>query len=112
MVTVKKHAAAALALGLVMSALATPSFAQRSEDGMSAARAAAIRECRPRPGSISNTSGATWRKTHIAPAWPNTASRSKRPRQPFHDFRASYDNFVAVPARRGRQACNDAEPGT
>jgi len=50
MVTVKKHAAGALALGLAMSALATPSFAQRSEDGMSAARAAAIRECSTQAG--------------------------------------------------------------
>jgi hypothetical protein len=41
---------AALALGLALSALATPSFAQRSEDGMSAARAAAIRECNAQAG--------------------------------------------------------------
>ena len=36
---------AAIALGLVLSALASPSFAQRSEDHMSAARAEALREC-------------------------------------------------------------------
>jgi hypothetical protein len=36
----------ALALGLAISALASPSFAQRSgSGGMSAARAAALREC-------------------------------------------------------------------
>jgi hypothetical protein len=36
---------AALAVGLAISALASPSFAQRSGTQMSAARAAAIREC-------------------------------------------------------------------
>jgi hypothetical protein len=36
---------AALVLALAVSGLATPSFAQRSEGGMSAARAAAIHEC-------------------------------------------------------------------
>jgi hypothetical protein len=48
MVGLKRYVAAALALGLATSALATPSFAQRSEGGepgMSAARAAAMREC-------------------------------------------------------------------
>ena len=36
MVSVHKHVAAALALGIAVSALATPSFAQRAEDQMSA----------------------------------------------------------------------------
>jgi len=48
MITVNKHLTApvsALALGLAVAALASPSFAQRSEDHMSAARAAAIHEC-------------------------------------------------------------------
>ena len=36
---------AAIALGLTLSALASPSFAQRSEDHMSAARAQALHEC-------------------------------------------------------------------
>jgi hypothetical protein len=44
---------AALALGLALSALASPSFAQRSaagEAGMSAARAQAIHECNAKSG--------------------------------------------------------------
>jgi hypothetical protein len=36
---------AAIALGLALSTLASPSFAQRSGDDMSAARAQALREC-------------------------------------------------------------------
>jgi hypothetical protein len=36
---------AALALGLALAAAATPSFAQRAEEGMSGARARALREC-------------------------------------------------------------------
>ena len=39
----------ALAVGLAASALATPSFAQRSE-GMSSERAAAIRDCNVQAG--------------------------------------------------------------
>ena len=39
----------ALAVGLAVSALATPSFAQRSE-GMSSERAAAIRDCNVQAG--------------------------------------------------------------
>jgi hypothetical protein len=35
----------AFAVTLAASALATPSFAQRSEDGMTAARVAAIHDC-------------------------------------------------------------------
>ena len=48
MITANKHLTAsvpALALGLALVALASPSFAQRSEDHMSAARAAAMHEC-------------------------------------------------------------------
>jgi hypothetical protein len=53
MVGLKRYVATALALGLATSALATPSFAQRSEGGdpgMSAARAAAIHECSVKAG--------------------------------------------------------------
>jgi hypothetical protein len=53
MVSVKKHLVAAVALGLALSALASPSFAQRSEEGgagMSAARAQAIHECNAKAG--------------------------------------------------------------
>ena len=41
----KRIAAIALGLALSISALASPSFAQRSENHMSAARAQALREC-------------------------------------------------------------------
>jgi hypothetical protein len=44
MINVKERLAA-LALGLAVTALASPSYAQRSEDPMSAARAAAVHEC-------------------------------------------------------------------
>jgi hypothetical protein len=53
MVSVKRHLVAAAALGLALSALASPSFAQRSEGGgagMSAARAQAIHECNAKAG--------------------------------------------------------------
>ena len=40
-----KRRLAALALALAVAAFASPSFAQRSEDHMSAARAKALREC-------------------------------------------------------------------
>jgi len=56
MITVNKHLTApvsALALGLAFAALASPSFAQRSEDHMSAARAAAIHECNLRAAKYS-----------------------------------------------------------
>ena len=48
MITVNKHLTApvsALALGLALAALASPSFAQRSEQPMSTAREQALREC-------------------------------------------------------------------
>jgi hypothetical protein len=40
-----KRRLAALALAIAVAAFASPSFAQRSEDHMSAARAKALREC-------------------------------------------------------------------
>jgi hypothetical protein len=36
---------AAIALGLAVAAIASPSFAQSNEDGVSPARAAALRQC-------------------------------------------------------------------
>jgi len=46
MVRVNKPMAAGLALGLAISTLATPSFAQRSEEGgMSSAREKSLRDC-------------------------------------------------------------------
>jgi hypothetical protein len=65
MITVNKHLtapASALALGLVLAALASPSFAQRSEDHMSAARAAAIHECNVRAARYRQY---TWGDTEI-----------------------------------------------
>jgi hypothetical protein len=83
MVGLKRYVAPALALGLATSALATPSFAQRSEGGdpgMSAARAAAIHECSVKAGKYIEHTGATTRSTPIAPAWLNTASRNNASR--------------------------------
>jgi hypothetical protein len=48
MITINKHLAApvsALALGLALATLASPSFAQRSEYPISTARGSALREC-------------------------------------------------------------------
>ena len=65
-----KHMAAALALGLAVSALATPSFAQRGEGagqrgeaGMSAAREKALRECSAKAGKMSQS---TWGHQQLA----------------------------------------------
>jgi hypothetical protein len=66
-----KHVAAALALGLAVSALATPSFAQRSEggaqrrgeSGMSAAREKALRDCSGKAGKMSQS---TWGAQQLA----------------------------------------------
>jgi hypothetical protein len=67
-----KHVAAALALGLAVSALATPSFAQRSEGGgqrggeagMSAnKREKALRECSGKAGKMSQS---TWGHQQLA----------------------------------------------
>jgi hypothetical protein len=61
-----KHVAAALALGLAVSALATPSFAQRSEGGatgMSAAREKALRDCSAKAGKMSQS---TWGVQQLA----------------------------------------------
>ena len=56
MVTVNK-VAAALALGLAISALATPSFAQRAEGDMSGQREKALRDCNAEAGKMSQS---TW----------------------------------------------------
>jgi len=60
MVGMNKHLAAALVLGLAVSVLATPSFAQRSdggEAGMSSAREKALRDCNGEAGKMSQ---GTW----------------------------------------------------
>jgi hypothetical protein len=53
--------AAALVLGLAVTALATPSFAQRSEE-MSGARAQALRQCNKDAGKFKQY---TWGNTEI-----------------------------------------------
>ena len=56
MVRVNKPMAAGLALGLAISTLATPSFAQRSdEDGMSSAREKSLRDCSKDTEKMSQT---------------------------------------------------------
>jgi hypothetical protein len=65
MVTVNKHLTAsvpALALGLALATLASSSFAQRSEQPMSAARESAIRECNGAAGKYYNS---TWQTMQI-----------------------------------------------
>jgi len=57
MIRRNKYGAAALALGLAVSTLATPSFAQRSEDQMSGEREKALRECNGEAGKMSQS---TW----------------------------------------------------
>jgi hypothetical protein len=53
---------AALVLGLAVTAVATPSFAQRSE-GMSGARAQALQQCNKDAGKFKQY---TWGDTEIA----------------------------------------------
>ena len=65
MITVNKPLTApvsALALGLALAALASPSFAQRSEQPMSTAREQAVRECNAAAGKYYNS---TWQTTQI-----------------------------------------------
>jgi hypothetical protein len=65
MITVNKHLTApvsALALGLALAALASPSFAQRSEQPMSTTREQAVRECNAAAGKYYNS---TWQTTQI-----------------------------------------------
>ena len=52
-----KYIAAGLAAGLAISALATPSFAQVSEDNMSDTRNKALRDCTAESGKMSQS---TW----------------------------------------------------
>jgi hypothetical protein len=54
----KTYGAAALALGLAISTLATPSFAQRSEDQMSGSRQNALRDCNAKAGKLTQHSWA------------------------------------------------------
>jgi hypothetical protein len=52
-----KYITAGLAAGLAISALATPSFAQLSEDNMSDTRKNALRDCTAESGKMSQS---TW----------------------------------------------------
>jgi uncharacterized membrane protein len=66
MVRRNTYVAAALAAGVAMSALATPSFAQRregGEQGMSAAREKALRDCSAKAGKMSQS---TWGAQQLA----------------------------------------------
>ena len=56
MFPLSKHAAA-IALGLAIAAVASPSLAQRSETPMSSAREQALRECSGQAGKMSQS---TW----------------------------------------------------
>jgi hypothetical protein len=53
MVSVHKHVASALAFGIAVSVMATPSLAQRAEDQMSAPRENAVKECNAEAGKMS-----------------------------------------------------------
>jgi hypothetical protein len=57
MVRGNRYIAAGLAAGLAVSALATPSFAQRAEDNMSGQREKALRDCSSEAGKMSQS---TW----------------------------------------------------
>ena len=58
MIRRKRYAAAALALGLAVSTLATPSFAQRAEDQMSTSRQNALRDCNKKAEKLTQNSWA------------------------------------------------------
>ena len=49
----------ALALGLAVAASASPSFAQRSEEGMSGARAKALHDCNAEAGKMTQSTSAS-----------------------------------------------------
>jgi hypothetical protein len=57
MVRGNRYIAAGLAAGLALSALATPSFAQRSEENMSGERQKALEDCSKEAGKMSQS---TW----------------------------------------------------
>jgi hypothetical protein len=64
-----------LALGLAVIAFASPSFAQRSEIDVYAARQPFMRAA-SWPVDIRNISGVTWRFISIGPVWLNMAKRN------------------------------------
>ena len=65
MITINKYLTApisTLALGLTLATLASPSFAQRSEQPMSTVREQALRECSIAAGKYYNS---TWQTTQV-----------------------------------------------
>jgi hypothetical protein len=58
MIRRNKYGAVALALGLAVTTLATPSFAQRAEDQMSGSRQNALRDCNAKAGKLTQHSWA------------------------------------------------------
>ena len=74
--TIGNNRIAAIALGLALSVLASPSFAQRSENHMSAAREQALRECNLAAQKYTQHTWADVQIQTIGPAWPSMANRS------------------------------------
>jgi len=68
--------AAAVALGLALAAVASPSLAQRSETPMSNAREQALRECSAAAAKYKQYTWGHQESESIAPAWPITANRN------------------------------------
>jgi hypothetical protein len=69
--------AAILAVGLTTIASIAPAFTQTNGECISAARAAAVRECNREGGKYPNpTYGATFEIMCTAPAWPSMARRN------------------------------------
>jgi len=70
---------AAFVLGLALSAIATPSFAQRSEhNGAGGARARAIEECSREASKYKETTWGVQESPSTAPAWERTARRNRQ----------------------------------
>ena len=57
--TTTRKTLGALMLGLAVVATASPSFAQRAEDGMSDSRAKALRECNAEAGKMTQSTSAS-----------------------------------------------------
>jgi hypothetical protein len=72
----RKSALAGLALGLAVAGLASPSFAQRTEDRNDAARDAAVHECSVKAQRWSNT---MWQTTQFAVYETCMAEHGQRP---------------------------------
>jgi hypothetical protein len=57
--TTTRKTLGALVLGLAVAATASPSFAQRAEEGVSAPRAKALRECNATAGKMTQSTSAS-----------------------------------------------------